>query len=234
LKLDPLWRRNMPRQTTTVPPKSRRSTKHPARSSSKTRAGAVPEVNVGQRLHELRRERDLSIRALAERSGLNVNTFSLIENGKTSPSVSTLQQIAQALQVPIGAFFESKHGHKKVAYQKAGQRPHAAFTHGEVWDLGAGMPRQGAEPLIITLNALADSGEHPIVHTGREFVYCLEGRVAYGVGDETYPLDPGDSLMFEAYLPHRWQNLNETPSRVLLVLCPMDERDQPTERHLGR
>jgi transcriptional regulator with XRE-family HTH domain len=202
---------------------------------SKTSTGAVPEVNVGQRLRELRLQRNLSIRALAERSGLNVNTFSLIENNKTSPSVSTLQQIAQALQVPMSAFFETTHDHNKVVYQKAGQRPHAVFAHGEVWDLGAGMSRLGAEPLIIALKPRADSGKHPIVHTGREFVYCLEGRVVYGVGDETYQLDPGDSLMFEAYLPHHWQNLNqEAPSRLLLVLCPMDERDQPTERHLGR
>jgi transcriptional regulator with XRE-family HTH domain len=224
----------VPRSITAVPARSSHRTKRAARLSGKLPTGAVPEVNVGQRLRELRLERSLSIRALAERSGLNVNTFSLIENNKASPSVSTLQQIAQALQVPISAFFEVKHGHNKVAYQKAGQRPHATFAHGDVWDLGAGMPRQGAEPLIITLNAQADSGANPIVHTGREFVYCLEGRVAYGVGDETYQLDPGDSLMFEAYLPHHWQNLKETPSRLLLVLCPMDERDQPTERHLGR
>jgi transcriptional regulator with XRE-family HTH domain len=225
----------MPRSASTESAQTRHHTNRKARSPGKTRTGIVPEVNVGQRLRELRLARSISIRMLAERSGLNVNTFSLIENNKTSPSVSTLQQIAQALQVPISTFFEAKHGHNKVAYQKAGQRPHAVFGHGEVWDLGAGMPRQGAEPLIITLNARADSGKTPIVHTGREFVYCLEGRVAYGVGDETYSLDPGDSLMFEAYLPHRWQNLNEeAPSRLLLVLCPMDERDQPTERHLGR
>lgn len=205
------------------------------RSAHKPLAEVVPEVNVGQRLRELRLERNSSIRALAERSGLNVNTFSLIENGKTSPSVSTLQQIAQALQVPMSAFFETTYDHNKVVYQKAGQRPHAIFAHGEVWDLGAGMSRLGAEPLIIALNPGADSGQHPIVHTGREFVYCLEGHVAYGVGAETYQLHPGDSLMFEAYLPHHWQNLkNEAPSRLLLVLCPMDERDQPTERHLGR
>jgi transcriptional regulator with XRE-family HTH domain len=224
----------MPRSTTAVPRRPRRSATRAARPSGKTRTAAMPEVNVGQRLRELRLERGLSIRALAERSGLNVNTFSLIENNKASPSVSTLQQIAQALQVPISAFFEIKHGHNKVAYQKSGQRPHAPFAHGEMWDLGAGMPRQGAEPLIITLNARADSGKNPIVHTGREFVYCLEGSVVYVVGEETYQLDPGDSLMFEAYLPHHWQNLKEAPSRLLLVLCPMDERDQPTERHLGR
>ena len=217
-----------------IPDQDRRRMRRQVRSEGQTHPGTVPEVNVGQRLRDLRLERNLSIRALAERSGLNVNTFSLIENNKTSPSVSTLQQIAHALQVPIGAFFEMKHGHRKVAYQKAGQHPRASFAHGEMEDLGAGMPRQGAEPLIVTLNAQADSGEYPIVHTGREFVYCLEGSVAYQVDEETYQLDPGDSLMFEAYLPHRWQNLNKTPSRLLLVLCPMDERDQPTERHLGR
>ena len=66
------------------------------------------EVNVGRRLRELRIERGLSIRALAEQSGLNVNTLSFIENGKTSPSVSTLQQVAAALELPINAFFEIK------------------------------------------------------------------------------------------------------------------------------
>ena len=224
----------MPRSVTAVPAKPRSSTGRRTHFASKTRAGTVPEVNVGQRLRELRLERSLSIRALAERSGLNVNTFSLIENNRTSPSVSTLQQIAQALHVPLSTFFESKHGHKKVTYQKAGQRPHASFAHGEVWDLGAGMPRQGAEPLIITLNAQADSGKIPIVHTGREFVYCLEGHVTYEVDGEAYRLEPGDSLMFEAYLPHGWRNLTESSARLLLVMCPMDERDQPTDRHLGR
>jgi DNA-binding XRE family transcriptional regulator len=58
------------------------------------------EVNVGCRLRELRAERGISIRALAEQSGLNVNTLSLIENGKTSPSVSTFQQIAFPFAAP--------------------------------------------------------------------------------------------------------------------------------------
>jgi quercetin dioxygenase-like cupin family protein len=59
----------------------------------------------------------------------------------------------------------------------------------------------------------------------------VEGKVAYTVDTETYVLEPGDSLLFEAYLPHHWKNLVTVPSRALLVLCPMDERDSPTERH---
>jgi transcriptional regulator with XRE-family HTH domain len=192
------------------------------------------DIDVGRRIREVRMGRGHSIRALAGLSKLNVNTLSLIENGHTSPSVSTLQQIAQTLQVPLSAFFESDHGNKKLVYQQAGERPHATFAHGMMEDLGAGMPRFGAEPIIVTLEPKTDSGKTPIVHTGREFVYCLEGHISYHVDDQTYQLSPGDSLLFEAYLPHRWNNEDETASRLLLVLCPLDERDQPSERHFGR
>ena len=191
-------------------------------------------IDVGARLRMLRAGAGLSIRALAELSKLNVNTLSLIENGKTSPSVSTLQQLAGALGVPVTEFFVTEGRNETVVYQKNGGRPRALFEHGIMEDLGAGMARFGAEPLIVTLEAGADSGKNPIVHTGREFVYCLEGRIAYSVDTETYLLEPGDSLLFEAYLPHRWKNADDTPSRVLLVLCPLDERDQPTQRHFAR
>ena len=189
------------------------------------------EIRVGDRLREIRLKLRLSLRELAKQSGLNVNTLSLIENGRTSPSVSTLQQLGQSLQVPITAFFETDHGEKKAVFQKNGVRPSAAFAHGLMEDLGAGMPRFGTEPMIVTLNPNADSGKTPIVHTGREFVYCVEGKIAYTVDTETYVLELGDSLLFEAYLPHHWKNLLTVPSRALLVLCPMDGRDSPAERH---
>ncbi len=181
-----------------------------------------------------RATRDISLRVLAEQSGLNVNTLSLIENRRTSPSVSTLQQLAQTLQVPISAFFETDHGDQLVVHQKVGNRPRAAFIHGSIEDLGAGMPRFGAEPFIVTLAPNADSGKTPIVHTGREFVYCLEGQITYRVDTENYVLNPGDSLFFEAYLPHQWKNMGATPSRNLLLLCPLDDRDRPKERHFSR
>jgi len=192
------------------------------------------EITVGQRLREIRVLRGLSMRSLADLSGLNVNTLSLIENEHTSPSVSTLQQLAQSLQVAVTEFFQTDHGSKKVVHQKQGKRPHIVFEHGTMEDLAPGMPRFGAEPIIVTLESGADSGKNPIVHTGREFVYCIEGHVTYTVNNEKYSLGPGDSLVFEAYLSHHWKNSDPTPSRVLLVLCPMDVRDNPTERHFSK
>jgi transcriptional regulator with XRE-family HTH domain len=202
-----------------------------AQKSEMERAPA--EINVGKRLRELRAESRLSIRALAEQSQLNANTLSLIENGKTSPSVSTLQQLATALGVPITAFFESDIPKNNISFLKAGQRPRAVFAHGTMEDLGAGLTLRGGQPFVVNLEPQADSGPTPIVHTGHEFVYCLEGHLSYTIEDRTYLLAPNDSLLFEAHLPHRWQNIGETPSRSLLVLCPADEADRPTERHFS-
>jgi transcriptional regulator with XRE-family HTH domain len=188
-------------------------------------------ISVGQRLREIRNLRGLSLRALADMSSLNINTLSLIENEHTSPSVSTLQQLAQSLKVSVTEFFETDHGNKELVYQKKDQRPRITFKNSAMEDLADGMPHFGAEPLIVTLDAGADSGKNPIVHTGREFVYCIEGRVTYTVDSQKYLLEPGDSLVFEAYLPHHWKNSDPAPARILLVLCPMDIRDSPLERH---
>jgi uncharacterized cupin superfamily protein len=97
--------------------------------------------------------------------------------------------------------------------------------------LGTGFARSGLEPFVVSLEPFADSGDTPIVHTGLEFVFCLEGCLSYEVDGQVFTLEPGDSLLFEAHLPHRWRNASESTSRSLLLLCPTDERDHPDERH---
>ncbi len=190
-------------------------------------------IDVGRQLRRVRRERGLSLRSLAELSGLNVNTLSLIENGKTSPSVSTLQQLATTLRVPITAFFESEPAQKKIVFQKKDKRPQAALAIGTLEDLGAGLTLHGGQPLLLALKPGASSGSAPIVHTGLEFVYCLEGQLQYTIEGETYLLEAGDSLIFEAHLPHQWRNPGKRPSRSLLIICPTDENDRSAERHFN-
>ncbi len=190
------------------------------------------EINIGHRLQELRTMQGLSIRSLAEISGLNFNTLSLIENEKTSPNVSTLQQLAAALQVPITAFFETSAIYKDVVFQKFGQRPQTTFPRGELEDLGGGLALGEATPLLLTSSPFANSGPDAIVHTGQEFVYCLEGNMVYRVGQDEYILEPGDSLIFQAHIPHRWENRGDTLFRSILVICPSDDNDRLVEQHL--
>ncbi|MBX0328179.1 cupin domain-containing protein [Oscillochloris sp. ZM17-4] len=177
-------------------------------------------IDVGSRLRTLREARQLSIRALAEMSGLAVNTLSLIENGKTSPSVSTLQQIVVALGIPISTFFEAEQPRSRLVFLKTSQQQMTALTHGTLADLGAGMSQRRIEPLLITLEQGAGSGPQLIAHPGQEFILCLEGRVTYTVEGQRYELDPGDSLLFDSTMPHSWENTEELPARALLVLCP--------------
>jgi transcriptional regulator with XRE-family HTH domain len=190
-------------------------------------------ADVGRRLRGLRRGLGYSLRALAGESGLAVNTLSLIENGKVSPSVSTLQKVALTLGVPIAAFFETEPPNSDIVHMRADERRNVAFAHGFLEDLGAGMANRTIEPFLITLDPCTDTGATPIVHTGQEFVYCLEGRVDYVIDSQAYELEPGDSLLFEAHLPHRWLNSQTAPSKAILVLCPPGGQNRPAARHFG-
>ena len=191
------------------------------------------EVNVGKRLKTLRTARGLSIRGLAGKSGLAVNTLSLIENEKTSPSVSTLQQLAAALKVPVTAFFKPDTEQKFVVFTPKNERPQTEIEKAMLQDLGAGLATKAVQPLVVTLKKGGGSGSSPIVHTGHEFVYCLSGRILYSIEEESYLLNPGDSLLFESHLPHRWENVDNNESQLLLVLYPSDLRDRVAARHFG-
>jgi len=202
------------------------------RLASKKQDGNLASEWVGRQLRTMRKARRLSIRALAQLSGLSVNTLSLIENGKTSPSVNTLHHLASSLDVPITAFFEYEHPKRRIVHQKGGERQQLVFSQGQVEKLGAGMPHLGSEPFIARLEPGATSGDTPIVFPGREFIYCLEGHITYTIDGDAYPLAPGDSLIFDSYTPYTWQNTAPTSSSALLVLCPEDSLEDSPENYL--
>lgn len=185
------------------------------------------EENLGNRLRELRRQQGLSLRALAEKSGLSANTLSLIENGKTSPSVATLQQIALALNIPITAFFENKTPRDPVIYTQQDKRVSSSFIHGSLEEMGSGVGNEGLQPFIVSLNPRADSGSQPLSHEGTEFIYCLNGHVIYTINGQEYILEPGSSLLFSSKIPHAWRNPLEEVSQLIIVLTTMDEPRRP-------
>lgn len=189
------------------------------------------EARVGERLREIRQQKNLSIRALASLSGLAINTLSMIENGKTSPSVSTLQILARALEVPIGAFFEQATVEKKIVHVRSQQRPMVMIDTTQLEHLGKDLAGNAVQPFVVTLQPGSGSGHSMIVHTGHEFVYCLSGQVLYSIEGETFLLEAEDSIVFESHLPHRWENTGSKPAQVILVLIPADNRDAPAERH---
>jgi transcriptional regulator with XRE-family HTH domain len=190
-------------------------------------------IDVGNRLRQLREARKVSMRTLATMSGLSANALSMIERGKTSPSVSTLYRIADALTVPVTDFFGPDEARKRVVFLKADQRTRIPFMRG-LWEgLGGEQFTGRIMPFMLTLEAGASSGPNSVVHTGHEFIFCLRGQLEYQVEGDVFDLETGDSLLFAAQLRHRWRNPGGTVTNALVIISDFSEGDHPMS-HIGK
>jgi transcriptional regulator with XRE-family HTH domain len=188
--------------------------------------------SVGNKLRTIREERGLSQRELAQRANVSTNAISLIERDENSPSVSTLQSLAAALNVRMSYFFDD-HEPTQVLHVKASNRPAISNKGVQIEGLAGKLNYQEMEPFLVSLQPNSGSGERQVVHTGHELVYCLSGNVEYLIDGKIYPLEIGDMLLFEAHLPHLWRNVTEQDATILLVLQATGQTDQSVERHFS-
>ncbi len=189
-------------------------------------------IDIGIRLKELRLEQKLSIRSLARRSGLSTNAISMIERNITSPSVSSLSKIAEALSIPMTAFFQENIEFNKIIYQTHEEHLHIPFLRGDWEGLGGDRFAGDLEPFLMTLEAGGSSGIHYMAHSGNEFVYCLEGQIEYDIEGERYILNEKDSLLFVANLKHRWRNPGQVIALVMIVLSGFQSGEKPSSLHV--
>lgn len=195
--------------------------------------GMTMEEVVGNRLRTIRNQRGYSLKALSEKSGLNINTLSLVENGKTSPSVSTLQQISSALSIPISSFFEANQSRQSIVFRKSEQR--ACFRMGEALleNLAENFSIDTIQSFVVSLPPGSGSGVSSVVHTGQECVFCLEGSLKYKVEKKSFELQPGDSLIFQAHMPHQWENPGNCAARFILTISSTDKHEEHGGRHFS-
>ncbi len=190
-------------------------------------------VDVGQRLRLLREERNVSMRALARRSGLSANALSMIERGLTSPSVSTLNKLAGALQVPITAFFRTDMLREKIVFRKSSERTRVPFLRGMIEGLGGETFTGRVEAFLLTLENGGSSGPSSMLHSGSELVFCLRGHLEYEVDGTRYELESGDSLLFSSQMNHRWRNPGPGVVNAIIVISSFDSEESPSEFHLA-
>jgi transcriptional regulator with XRE-family HTH domain len=181
------------------------------------------EQAIGREVRNFREKLGLTIAELAKSSSISAGMLSKIENGTTSPSLSTLQALSRALHVPVTALFRSFEETNEATFVKAGQGltiERRGTRAGHQYQLLGHTPHGSlvVEPYLITLTD--ESDVFPIFqHSGLEFLYVLEGEVAYRHGTKTYVLTPGDSLFFDAEAPHGPEELRRLPIRFLSVIC---------------
>ncbi|MGH8030454.1 MAG: helix-turn-helix domain-containing protein, partial [Arenimonas sp.] len=184
---------------------------------------ATLEAAIGRQVRTFRRKLDMTVTDLANLAGLSSGMLSKIENGLTSPSLATLKSLTAALNVPFTALFQKFEESHSATFVKAGgglaiERRGTRNGH-QYQLLGHTIGKAVAvEPYLITLNH--ESEVFPLFqHEGLEFLYMLEGRMTYRHGGEGYPMEPGDSLFFDAEVPHGPEALDQIPIRFLSVIC---------------
>ncbi len=184
----------------------------------------VLEVAIGREVRAYRNQQGITFAELSEMTGLSIGMLSKIENGNTSPSLSTLQTLADALSVPLTSFFKSYEERRQAVHTKAGEgveieregtrAGHQYNLLGHIGSNGSGVI---VEPYLIELTSLGDQFE-TFQHGGIETIYMLEGEVEYRHGEELFTLRPGDTLFFDADAPHGPETLLKLPARYLSVI----------------
>lgn len=184
----------------------------------------ILEVAIGREVRAHRRQQEITVAELSQMTGLSIGMLSKIENGNTSPSLTTLQTLANALSVPLTSFFRRFEEHRQAVHTKANQGvemeragTRANHQYSLLGHIGSNASGVIVEPYLITLSDQSDVFP-TFQHGGIETIYMLEGEVDYRHSDKIYPLKPGDTLFFDADAPHGPEVLVKLPARYLSII----------------
>jgi transcriptional regulator with XRE-family HTH domain len=176
---------------------------------------------LGSRLRELRLQRGISIRGLAKLSGLSHPFVSAAEKDKTSPSVSSLKKLLDALGITLSAFFSEEASIQRVAFYKASELTELADgTNLSYRQVGANL--KGAEMLILHERYApgASTGEDKYHHRAQEGGVVVKGNLLITVGDENRVLEEGDAYYFDSTIPHKMENISDEECVVVSAVTP--------------
>ena len=160
----------------------------------------ILELAIGREIKAFRRQQRITVAELSINTGLSIGMLSKIENGITSPSLTTLQTLSNALSVPLTSCFRRFEEKRAAVSVKAGkgveierEGTRAGHQYNLLGHLGANSSGVTVEPYLITLQNETDIFP-TFQHEGIEYLYMLEGKIEYRHGHDTYILNAGDSL----------------------------------------
>ncbi|CAD6561600.1 HTH-type transcriptional regulator SutR [Paraburkholderia kirstenboschensis] len=180
------------------------------------------ERYLGATIRELRQRHGLTIAQVSEQAGISRGMLSKIENAQTSTGLDVLNRIANALGVSMSTLFRRfdvpeggaqlvKRGEGMEVVRTGTKRGHT--YHLLAYDQG---PKKLFEPFLITMDD--ESETFPVFeHQGTEFIHMLKGVIEYRHGQQTYILHPGDTLTFQADVPHGPERLIKMPIQFLSI-----------------
>ncbi len=179
-------------------------------------------MDIGSKLKELREEKNLTVKQLAERSGCTTSMISQIEHGKSDPSISMLKKLAGALETNIVDFFiDPNIINEEFLHVKPEER------------IDIKLPRWNAH-IQSFIKSTSDKKMHPFYtkikpgggskgmysHEGEEFVYVLSGELSIKVGSESFNVKSGEAVYFKSHIPHDWINESREDTELIWVITP--------------
>ena len=205
-----------------MPPKGRK----PERDNSNAAAGrAKASSSIGPKLRQARERKNMSVRGLARYVGVSPSLVSQIERGRVMPSVGTLYSLANELGLVVDDLFTGA-GPRMTAADvvnpvlKIGQRKSIRLADGVRWERLTPTPDKDVEFLVVVYDVGAEScaKDAMIRHGGKEYAYMIRGQLGIKIGFEEFELGPGDSIAFDAQMPHRLWTIGPEPAEAIWVV----------------
>ena len=180
-------------------------------------------ADVGPRVKALREAMDLSLRDLAERSGVSAPMLSQVERGDTSPTIAVAAKIAAGLELTLSQLLRLDEG-DGVTLVRAAERLEGGHADGHRYEvLTPALPGQRAEVSLHTLaggTATGGPGDPPMHEPGsRETAVALKGVVRLVCDGVAHDLEQGDAVTFDADLPHHFENPGRRESQFMSVIA---------------
>jgi DNA-binding XRE family transcriptional regulator/quercetin dioxygenase-like cupin family protein len=171
---------------------------------------------VGPRLRALRRQRDITLAALAEATGISVSTLSRLESGQRRPTLELLLPLARAHGVQIDELV----GAPPTGDPRVHMRP--VSRHGMT--LIPLSRRAGGVQAYKLIVQSSRARPEPQTHGGYEWLYVLDGRLRLVLGDQDLALGPGEAAEFDTRVPHWFGSAGGRPVELLSLFGPQGER----------
>ncbi|NPV57063.1 MAG: helix-turn-helix transcriptional regulator [Anaerolineae bacterium] len=175
---------------------------------------------LGKRLKKRRVELGLTLRQLAEMTSLTPSFISQLERGMTTPSLNSIQRLADALKVPF-MFFISEEGQSTLRVTRAGHRRKVLVEDVHTsYELLSPDLTTGFEGVLIRLDPGARSAVRRLPVETEELFFVMEGHLVVGIGEEEITLDPGDSVQIFGSMLNYIHCAGETPVTYIAVISP--------------
>ncbi len=176
-------------------------------------------MNIGARIRRLRVNGGLTMASLAKTTGLTASFISQAERNTVTPSITSVQKIARALNTSVSAFFDESRRPRRVVARR--DRRQIRFPREGVIDYLLSPTLSGRLQAVLTeCPPGMGSAQYYSHESDEEFVFVLKGRVRLWVDRDVYDLHTGDTITFESRPPHKWKAVGSSVARILFVMTP--------------